>query len=342
MGRPPTLTQMPGRNGRADQISLPGRTVSGRRALGVIGLVLAVLFLAVNLYVFSQQWRQRERLVADGLRRPQGVVWMPDDALVIAEAGEAGRPDSGRLTRAEAESGRQTILDKLPSDPSGGPSGIARAANGSLLIVTGPCTGPRCAALLGPDAAGELVVKADLRARPGAGERARPWGLALGADGAAYVTDSGTDELLRIETGAAPPRISRVAGFGEGAAPRGLAFGRDGALYVALFGAGSVVRVGPDGSVATVAGGLSEPIALGVDPEGRLLALEHAAGRLVRFDAAGGRPEVLSHDLDGPTGMAVTPDGRVYVTVRGLAADGRPGQLLQVRRLGPIGPRRFV
>lgn len=346
MSRRPTLTETPGRNGRIGVAgtAVAGRTMSGRRALGLMLLALAVLFAAANAYAFSQQWRQRERLVADGLRRPHGAVWMPDDALVVAEAGEVGRPDSGRLTHAAAESGRQTILDGLPSDRSGGPTGIARAANGGLLIVTGPCAQPGCAALLGPDAAGDLVVLADLRRRPGAEQRrsARPWGLGLGADGAAYVTDAGTGELLRVDAGARPV-VSTVASFGESAVPRGLALGPDGAVYVALFGAGAVVRVAPEGAVTTVADGLSGPIALGLDPEGRLLALEHTAGRLVRIDRAGvGAPEVLARGLDGPTGMAVAPDGRVYVTVRGEAADGRPGQLLQIRRLGPIGPRRLV
>jgi sugar lactone lactonase YvrE len=307
-------------------------------------LALALLVGAANVYVFSQQWRQRERLVADGLRRPHGVVWMPDDALVVAEAGEVGRYDSGRLTHASAESGRQTIIDDLPSDPSGGPAGIARAANGSLLLVTGPCAGRRCAALLGPDAAGDLVVLADLRARPGAGARARPWGLALGPspEGAAYVTDVGTDELLRVDTRRAPAEVAALAAFGPGAGPHGLAIGPDGGVYVALLGAGALVRVAPDGAVRTVAEGLAAPIAVGFDAEGRLLALEHAAGRLGRLEPAGGPPTVLASDLDGPTGMAVAPDGRVYVTVRGLAADGRAGQLLQIRRLGPIGPRRLV
>jgi glucose/arabinose dehydrogenase len=305
-------------------------------------LVLAVLFLAANAYAFSQQWRQRERLVADGLRRPRGAVWMPDDALVVAEAGDPSRPDSGRLTRAAAESGRQTILDNLPSDANGGPTGIARAADGSVLIVTGGCAGRRCASLLGPDRAGELVVLADLRQRPGAGERARPWGLALGADGAAYVTDAGTGELLRIVTGAAPPSVSVLASFGDGASPRGLALGPDGALYVALAGQGALVRVTPGGAVATVAAGLAEPIAVGLDPEGRVLALERG-GQLVRLEPDGARA-VLARDLDRPTGVAVAPDGRVYVTLRGEATElpYRTGQLLQIRRLGPVGAQPLL
>jgi glucose/arabinose dehydrogenase len=311
-------------------------------------LALAALFLAANTYAFSQQWRQRERLVADGLRQPRGVVWMPDDALVVAEAGDAGRVGSGRLTHASASSGRQTILDGLPSDASGGPTGIARAANGKLLIVTGPCAGHRCAALLGPDAAGELVVLADLRARPGAGPRSRPWGLALGPppDGAAYVTDAGTGELLRVEApalgAAVGTTVATVADFGPAAAPHGLAVGGDGALHVALSGAGAVVRVGLDGSRTTLVDGLAEPIAVGFDPEGRLLVLEHASGQLLRLRPAGGTPEVVARGLDGPTGLALAPDGRVYVTVRGRSPDGHPGQLLQIRRLGPVGPRRVI
>ena len=291
--------------------------MSGRRAIGLMMLILAGLFAAANAYAFSQEWRQRERLVADGLRQPRGMVWMPDQAIVVAEAGLPGTPNSGRLTWASASSARQTMVDALPSDDQGGPVALALGPAG-LLVLTGPCGQPRCASLLGPDADGQLTVLAELKGRS-------PWGLALAPDGAAYVTDRGAGELLRIGQGAEPAVVAR---FGPASDPRGVAIGADGAVYVALFGAGTVARVGPDGTVATAVAGLTQPVGVGLDPDGRLLVLEQGPGRVTR---AG---EVVARELEAPSGLLVAPDGRTYVTAA--------GQLLQVRRLGPVGPRRFV
>lgn len=280
-------------------------------------LILAGLFAAANVYAFSREWRQRERLVADGLRQPRGMVWMPDEAIVVAEAGIEGVSNSGRLTWASASSARLTMLDGLPSDDRGGPVGLAFGQAG-LLVLMGPCAQPRCASLLGPDAAGQLVAIADLAGRS-------PWGLALGADGAAYVTDRRASELLRVEPGAAPTVLAR---FWDGAEPRGVAIGADGSLYVALFGRGTVAKVARSNEVSVAADGLDQPIAVGFDPEGRMLVLEQGSGRLIR---AG---EVVASDLVTPTGLMVAPDGRTYVTAA--------GQLLQIRRLGPVAPRRMV
>jgi glucose/arabinose dehydrogenase len=295
--------------------------MSGRRAIGLMLLILAGLFAAANVYAFSQEWRQRERLVADGLRQPRGMVWMPDQAIVVAEAGLPGTANSGRLTWASASSARQTMLDALPSDDAGGPAALALGPAG-LLVLTGPCAQPRCAALLGPDAAGQLTLLADLAGRS-------PWGLALAPDGAAYVTDQAAGELLKVGVGAVPTVAAR---FGAAADPRGLALGGDGSVYVALRAAGQVARVDPAGRVSAAADGLARPIAVATDPEGRLLVLEETGGRLLRI--ADGRRESITEGLDAPAGLLVAPDGRAYVTAG--------GQLLQVRRLGPVGPRRFV
>ena len=302
--------------------ALPTKTMSGRRAIGLMVLLLAGLFGAANLYAFSQEWRQRERLVADGLRQARGMVWMPDQAIVVAEAGLPGVANSGRLTWASASSARQTMLDALPSDEAGGPVALALGPAG-LLVLTGPCGQPRCASLLGPDASGQLTVLAEMKGRA-------PWGLALAPDGVAYVSDRASGELLRVGQGTEPAVMAR---FGAGADPRGVALGADGSLYVALFGQGAVARVAPGGATTIAAEGFGRPIGVGLDPEGRLLVLDQASGQVVRV-GADGRRDVFARDLDAPTGLLVAPDGRTYVTTA--------GQLLQVRRLGPVGPRRLV
>src|SRR5438067_13816519 len=63
------------------------RPISGRRALGLVVLLMVLFGLVVGAVVVGRTWRQSERLVAAGLRSPRGVALMPDDGLVVAEAG---------------------------------------------------------------------------------------------------------------------------------------------------------------------------------------------------------------------------------------------------------------
>lgn len=297
--------------------------VSGRRALGVMLLLMALFGLVVAWMTMNGEWRQRERLIAPGLRNPTGVAMLRDGGLVAAESGLPDAPDSGRLTWVVADS-RGTLYGGLS-----GVAAVAAAPNERILVLMGGCEGPLCRAVHALDRDGRLTKLADL---PG-----DPAGLAVAADGTAYVSDAASGEI----TGVSPGGASTLAVLGKDAAPRGLVVSADGSLYAALAGAGRVVRVGRDGASAPVAEGLTEPIGVGLEPDGKLLVLERTddGGRLVRIDPA--RPDertVVSASLPRPTSLLVAPDGRAYVT----AGRGEHGELLQIRRLGPRQPRRVV
>ncbi|HZR01370.1 MAG TPA: ScyD/ScyE family protein [Chloroflexota bacterium] len=322
----------------------PVRTMSGRRAILLVLLMMAVFGLVVAGLVVSRQWRQTERLVAAGLRSPRGVALMPDDGLVVAEAGlpdAAGPRDrstrpigTARLTWI-AEDSRGTLYDGLPGEYSGardqvsGLAALAPLPDTRILVLIGACGAPGCRALHALDRGGHLTRLADL-------EGGDPWGLAVAADGgAAFVSDEATGAIWRIglDGGAATP--TTLASLGPDASPRGLALGPDGALYAALFGAGRVVRIGMDGAVTPVADGFDQPIGLGWEPTGTLLVLEHATGRLLRLDPRSpARRTTITQGLDAPTSLLVARDGRAWVTT--------PTALFQIRRLGPPPPRTYV
>jgi streptogramin lyase len=301
--------------------------MSGRQALGLMVLLMALFGLLVAWITVGGEWRQRERLIAPGLRNPIGVALLRDGGLVVAEAGLPDAPNSGRLTWVAADS-RGTLQAGL--------SGVAAVAAGPddrILVLMGGCDGPQCRALHAIDRSGSITRLADFRGEPA--------GLAVGADGTAYVSDAATGDLTALSASIAPGGVMTLAALGKEAAPRGLAAGPDGSVYAALTGASRVVRVGSDGAVASVAEGLAEPVGVGLEPDGKVLVLERAsgAGRLVRLDPA--KPterSVVSADLPQPTSLLVAPNGRAYVT----AGQGEHGELLQIRRLGPLAPRRVV
>ncbi len=150
--------------------------------------------------------------------------------------------------------------------------------------------------------------------------------------------------------------------------PTGLALGSDGSLYIAESGGHKVRRVAPDGSISTYAGkgadplrgknpdysgdngpavaaGLNEPWGLALDEDGNLYIADRGNGKVRKVTAAGvittavGTHQfgakyeegILATDADlwGPTGVAVGPDGALYLAdpqfrrVFRVGADGR-------------------
>jgi len=295
--------------------------MSGRRALGLVLLMMVLFGLVVGYVTVSGSWRQRERLVAPGLRAPRGVALMPDDSMVVAEAGTDRL--AGRLTWI-AEDSRGTLYDRLT-----GATAVVVAPDRRILVLMGSCDQPGCRSLQALDKSGRLTPLAELGAEP--------VGLAVGPDGAAYVSDAASGDVTKVSPSIVPGGQVRLTSFGPGALPRGLVVGPDGALYAALGGLGRLVRIAPDGTVSVIAEGLDAPVGVGFEPTGKMLVLERT--RLIRIDPA--KPTertVVSANIAQPTSLLVAPDGRAYVT----AGSGETGELLQIRRLGPQPPPSYI
>lgn len=60
-------------------------------------------------------------LVTDGLRFPEGPVWMPDGSIALVEI------EPGRITRVHPDGRKETI-----AEPGGGPNGLAMGPDGKL------------------------------------------------------------------------------------------------------------------------------------------------------------------------------------------------------------------
>lgn len=143
---------------------------------------------------------------------------------------------------------------------------------------------------------------------------------------------------------------------------RGLAIGPDGSLYVADSFASQIRRIGPDGIISTVAGSLAScfnplnpcgdggpateaslgfPYAIAVGPDNSLYIADTGTHRVRKVDPDGiirtiagtgirgstgdGGPAIQAQ-LDLPIGIAVGPDGAVFVATSS-----------RVRRIGPDG-----
>jgi sugar lactone lactonase YvrE len=184
----------------------------------------------------------------------------------------------------------------------------------------------------------------------------RPLGLAVGGDGAVYVSDSGSHTIRKVTGDLGNPTVSLLAGTdgtsgesdGNGAGarfakPAGLAIDGSNNLYVTDMEGMTVRKVTPAGEVSTLAGkaftfghadgnGLNvqfnDPAAVAFDATtGNLLVADSANAAIRRIDpgantttlagavahAGGTDGQGRAARFTGPSGLAVDPQGNLYV-----------------------------
>jgi RHS repeat-associated protein len=186
------------------------------------------------------------------------------------------------------------------------PAAVAVGPDGSVYVAD---TGDNRVRKVAPDGTITTVVGTGTAGFGGDGgpatqaELNAPGGIAVGADGSLYVADTANNRVRRVAPGGTITTVAGtgVAGFGgdgmpatqaELSGPLGLALGPDGSLYVADTGNNRVRRVGTDGLITTVAG-------------------NGTAG------LAGDGSQATQAELNAPAGVAVGPDGSLYVADTG-------------------------
>lgn len=225
------------------------------------------------------------------------------------------------------------------------PSGLAIDGDGNLYVADTGNNAIRkvtpqglVSTLAGDGIAGERDGK-------GAGARFNgPLAVAVDAAGVVYVADSYNDRIRRIApdgsvtTLAGGPRPGAADGPGPQAlfdTPSGLALTAAGELLIADSGNDAIRKLGKDGQVSTVARAaegdraslLRRPLGLAVTADGYLYVASAAHGRLAQISPAGVAAPLVDVDhpaepgyggdggvrLYAPRGMALAPDGSLYV-----------------------------
>ncbi len=179
-----------------------------------------------------------------------------------------------------------------------------------------------------------------------------PYG-ALALPGRRIIADAGANALIeagangRTRTLAVLPRAEPG---NRDPVPTSVTQGPDGALYVSQLtgfpfwqGTSNVFRIASDGSSTEVyASGFTAVVDLAVGDDYALYVLEIATGQVPPFPppnpglgvgrlvrrCAGGTPEVLLGGLTFATGVALGPDGAVYLTNNGTSATA--GEVLRL------------
>jgi streptogramin lyase len=226
---------------------------------------------------------------------PESITSTRDGTLFIGRLGEGGivraNPRTGEVALfvAPGAGGARSITGVFADDASG----TLWACSNDLSALGGPSGGAdRGSALKGFD----LRTGTAKRSIPLPGPQAFCNDIAVDANGAVYVTDSATPNVLRLSPRA--PAFEVFASSPEFLPPQagsagldGIAFGGDGALYVTTYAAGGFFRIaienGRAGRVTKLHG---PPLTLpdGLRPLGRRsLLLVEGAGTLDRVDVEG-------------------------------------------------------
>lgn len=143
-----------------------------------------------------------------------------------------------------------------------------------------------------------------------------PAGLAVGPGGELWVASRGTDTLVVFDADGQHLRDVDGADLDD---PWGLAFDAAGRLHVADSGDDEIAVLDVSGAWldAFGAAGLDEPRGLCFDRRGRLLVASHAGDAVLVFDGPGelAATWTAGGTLDGPVGLAIGPDGHLYVSL---------------------------
>ena len=347
--------------------------VKNRRLLG---LAMAMLLVAGACSTGAAEHRE----IIDGLNDPRGLWLQGDGTLCVAEAGRlavgqeaeegptANRADTGSVTCVNPGGRQERIIDRLPyvlynvTGVTTGPADLAEMA-GDLYLLTGESEGILARKILRltgsgnppevvadflafaetaePDFLDEVIVFSNPYSMiPDPGERrflvtdgATGWVLAVGLDG-------------RIQV------FSEVEGH---EVLTGIVGGPDGAPYVTSFsqlphttGDGALLRLHPDGTFDVAIVGLTTPIDVAFDSEGRMYVLEFLngtqtdrpyqgeTGRLLRFAPEGegwGAAQALVEGLPFPTALLIDAEDRIYVSVHGAFSSPKSGVVVRFDHL---------
>ncbi|MFC7449405.1 CHAT domain-containing protein [Rhodococcus daqingensis] len=144
----------------------------------------------------------------------------------------------------------------------------------------------------------------------------RPTWVAVDSAGAVYVTDVGTNRVLKLAPGATSATELAFSGLGH---PAGVAVDSAGAVYVTDNGSGTkrVLKLAPGATSATelAFSGLELPAGVAVDSAGAVYVADFGTSRVLKLaPGATSATELAFSGLKLPGGVAVDSAGAVYVT----------------------------
>ncbi len=197
-----------------------------------------------------------------GLSEPEGIVVLPDGALVVAEQNRNRlvlfRPNSGppatTWLQLENKTGKPGV-DGIARDPATGDILVPDSPNGRVLRVSANAQSVR-------------VIATGL---------VRPTGAAIEHDGGIVVADEYGNTVQRVRAD------GRVESLGHFATPDDVAIDAAGNIFVASLGDNSIRLIDAHTGAVRLIATLRNPQGIVVDADGNLIVAEEGLNRIVRL-----------------------------------------------------------
>jgi sugar lactone lactonase YvrE len=204
--------------------------------------------------------------------------------------------------------GLATIADS--GDGLNAPAGVAVGSDGKIYVAD---TGNN--AIKRMDADGSNIVAL------GSGFSS-PSGIATGPDGKLYISDTGNNAIKRMDTDG-----TNIVSLGSGfSAPYGIAVAADGRIFVADTGNNVIKRMNADGTNINSFGfSLSSPRGIALQDGGETMRVTDASpnGLITSIIPNIGFQGGVYTSLSNPRGLAIGPDGKIYIADTGNNAVAR-------------------
>lgn len=251
--------------------------------------------LYLPIMATNEIWRidpaggEPERVVGD-LGTPVALKFDPQGHIVCPQTG------SGDVWRIDPRTGDKTLLAKLA------PGLDNLTFVGDRLFISHLTHGEITEIL--PDGSTRAMLPGGMNG---------PFDLAVGDDGRLYVSDGNIFYALSPEGGL--QRLGSIFVHGYPGNIRGIAAAGDSNLVVTTTN-GQIARYSPWTSESEVlAEGFADLLGVAVAPDGAIVAVEFASGRVL--SVRGKTTDILATGLDHPVDVAIAPDGSCLVSESG-------------------------
>jgi hypothetical protein len=271
-----------------------------------------------------------------------------------------GSTTGGRISRVSSSGIRTTLVDNLPSSTSAngdlmGVGDVAFIGNTLYALLAGAgCSHgvpsvPNGVVRINPN--GSFTVIADLGSWQVAHPVAHPepsdfepegvWYSMINVNGELYALEPNHGDLVKVTTGGAISRVTDISASQGHIVPTALAY--HGNFYVGnlnkfptVDGGSSIYKINPSGNVKVSETGFSNILGLVFDSQSTMYVLESTTGnpfptpftgRVIRVKPNGDK-EVVASGLSLATGLAMGPDGNLYVSTWGFGP--HTGEIMKV------------